>query len=101
MDSPIDTSVARLSARRWILGSSMVYEAVNHPQSKPANAIVAWQDGDNTFYLRPSAVSESRGGDVEVDRIHVGGTSAVVGPLGEMHSARSTPGAEGWSWRPT
>jgi hypothetical protein len=63
----------------------MVCEKVDDlSHSKPADAIAGWQDGDGTFYLRKSSASElPGGGDVEADRIHVGGTSSAVWRLGK------------------
>ena len=85
MEPPIGLSVARTSPCRWILGSLMVCEKVDDPsQSKPADAIADWQEGDATFYLRKSSADESSGGgDVETDRVHVGGTSSAVWLLGK------------------
>lgn len=84
MIPPIGSSVARIDIHRWIMGSSIICEKVTNPVSKPENAIIDWQDGDNTFYLRErrrndSSMSE---GDPDIDRIHVGGTSAAVWSIG-------------------
>ncbi|KAJ0160869.1 hypothetical protein CTA2_7162 [Colletotrichum tanaceti] len=78
MDPPIEVSVVRINSSRWILGSLIVCEKVDDPDSKPADAIADWQDGDSTFYLRKRWANESSKGDVDADRIHVGGTSSAV-----------------------
>lgn len=63
----------------------MVCEKVDDPESKPTDAIASWEDADGTFYLRKSSANEllGGGGDVESDRIHVGGTSGAVWCLGK------------------
>ncbi|KAK4143388.1 kinase-like domain-containing protein [Dichotomopilus funicola] len=84
MDPPIGDSISRTSPGRWTLGSLMICEKVDDPESKPADAIASWQDDDGTFYLRKSSANELSGaGDVESDRIHVGGTSGAVWCLGK------------------
>ena len=50
MTPPIGTSVHRLTPDRWMLGSSKVCERVT--TTNPSNAIISWQDGDGTLYLR-------------------------------------------------
>ncbi|KAK4039979.1 hypothetical protein C8A01DRAFT_36029 [Parachaetomium inaequale] len=90
MGPPIKTSIARISPRRWILGSSMVCESVRDPASKPADAIIDWQDGGDIFYLRKSTANDLSGGDVDIDRVHTGGTSAAVWCLGENASGSVT-----------
>ena len=76
-------SITRINPHRWILGSSMLCERIENPEVKPSNAIIDWQDGDNTFYLRKRTADDMSGGDAEIDRIPVGGTSAAVWCLGE------------------
>lgn len=83
MEPSIEVSVARTSSRQWILGSLIVCEKVDDPKSKPADTIADWQDGDSTFYLRKSSANRLLDGDVETDRIHVGGTSSAVWCLGD------------------
>lgn len=62
-----------------MLGSSIICESVENRKSKPANAIVDWQDGDRTYYLYESTANSSAlAGDEEIDRIHLGGTGAAV-----------------------
>lgn len=82
MKPSIEVSVARTNSCRWILGSLMACEKVDDPESKPADAIAEWQDSGSTFYLRQSSANELLKGDVEADRIHVGGTSSAVWCLG-------------------
>ena len=63
----------------------MVCEKVDNAGSKPLNAVADWQDGDDTFYLRERTDEDSLSGgdaDAEIDRVHVGGTSAAVWYLG-------------------
>ncbi|KPM39857.1 hypothetical protein AK830_g6710 [Neonectria ditissima] len=83
MFPPIAVSITRISPHGWILGSSMLCERIENPEVKPANVIIDWQDGGNTFYLRKRTANDMSGGDAEIDRIHVGGTSAAVWCLGE------------------
>ncbi|KAK4100742.1 hypothetical protein N658DRAFT_567361 [Parathielavia hyrcaniae] len=79
MEPPIEVSVARTSPCRWVLGSWMMCEKADNAESKPADAIADWQDGDGTFYLRKSSsTDELSGGDVEADRVHTGGSSSAV-----------------------
>jgi aminoglycoside phosphotransferase (APT) family kinase protein len=73
----------------------MVCETVDDPQSKPADAIADWKDGDSTFYLRKSSANELSGGDVEADRIHIGGTSSAVWCLGENAFCKAHAWCEG------
>ncbi|KAH9221682.1 hypothetical protein DL95DRAFT_355778 [Leptodontidium sp. 2 PMI_412] len=82
MTPPISTSVRRLTRDRWMLGSSKICERVTRPI--PSNAIISWQDGDGTFYLR-----ERVDGDLSVPKdgsetglVHEGGTSAAVWSIG-------------------
>jgi hypothetical protein len=65
-----------------MLGSSKVCERVTTPIL--SNAIISWQDGDGTFYLR-----ERVEGDLllpedasETGLVHKGGTSAAVWRIG-------------------
>lgn len=61
-----------------MLGSSIICESAENRKSKPANAIVDWQDGDRTYYLYESTANSSAlAGDGEIDRIHLGITGAV------------------------
>lgn len=82
MDPPISVSVTRTSPGRWNLGSTMVCEQLSHTEPRPDDTITDWQDGDSIFYLRQRTAHDTLGGDAEVDRIHVGGTSAAVWCLG-------------------
>lgn len=85
MIPPIDVSVARVNSHCWTMGSSAICEKVTSPESTPTNAIISWQDGSSTFYLRePNEKDFSASkGDAQVDRIHVGGSSAAVWQIGD------------------
>ena len=83
MVPPIEVSVTRVEPRRWILGSEIICEKVGNQKLKPANAIISWQDGGSTFYLRGNTDSSTLAGDAETDRIHFAGTSAAVWSIGE------------------
>lgn len=83
MNPPITDSVARVHPRRWALGSSMICEMSTTSAFKPADAVVDWQDGEKTFYLRRATANDLSQGDPEIGRVHVGGTSAAVWALGD------------------
>jgi hypothetical protein len=85
MNPVIGVSVAQIGPSRCILGSMMVCEKVDSLESKLADAIAHWQDGDGTFYLRKRSADDSdlSAGDSEADRIHTAGTSAAVWCLGQ------------------
>lgn len=80
---PITVSTARIGPHRWTLGSSTICERIGNSEAKPASALIDWQDGSDTFYLRSRTPNDLSGGDSEIDRMHVGGTSAAVWCLGE------------------
>lgn len=83
MDPPIGVSVTRVNnSHRWILGSSIICERVEYPKLQPTNAIVHWQDGGNTFYLRENTEPSTLTGNSEIDRIHLAGTSAAAWSIG-------------------
>ncbi|CAG9946372.1 unnamed protein product [Clonostachys rosea f. rosea IK726] len=51
---------------------------------RPPNALIAWEDGGNTFYLRHRTPDDpSEGGDADIDRVYLAGTSAAVWCIGE------------------
>ncbi|KAK4042347.1 kinase-like domain-containing protein [Parachaetomium inaequale] len=70
MDPVVGVLVVRINPSRWILGSLMVCEKVDSLESKPADAIAHWQDGDSTLYLRKRSADDSElsAGDSEADR---------------------------------
>jgi len=80
----IEVSVTRIDSHHWTMGS-FICEKVTKPKSKPPDVFISWLDGDSTFYLRERNENEFTGldGDAQVDRIHVGGTSAAVWRIGE------------------
>ncbi|KAI9743915.1 MAG: hypothetical protein M1818_002649 [Claussenomyces sp. TS43310] len=82
MTPPIGVSIRRLTPERWMMGSSTICERVMTPN--PANAIVSWEDGDDTFRLRERAEGEilSLGDGSETGLVHEGGTSAAVWSIG-------------------
>ncbi|KAJ2904551.1 hypothetical protein MKZ38_007750 [Zalerion maritima] len=88
MSPPIADSITRISPSRWILGSSMICERVTNPAPKPANAIIDWQDGGDTFYLRKRAANHLSGGDAGIDRMHVGGLQQLFGLELEANTIR-------------
>jgi len=86
MSPLVGVSVARINPSRWILGSLMVCEKVDGPESKPpADSIADWKDGDSVFYLRKRSADdpEFSAGDSEANRIHAAGTSAASWCLGQ------------------
>ena len=85
MDPVIGVSVARINPSRWLLGSLMVCEKADGSESRPADVIVSWQDGDSTLYLRKRSADDAElsGGDSEADRIHSAGTAASTWCLGQ------------------
>lgn len=92
MIPPIEVSVTRIS-HCWNFGSSIICKRVRNPKFKPANAIIDWQDGGSTFYLREKTDFSTSEGDATTDRIHVGGTSAAVWCIGDH--AIYMPGVKG------
>jgi len=82
MTPPIGGSIRRVTLDRWMMGSSKVCERAL--TRNPANAIVTWEDGDVTFYLRERAESEilSPEDDLDAGLVHEGGTSAAVWSIG-------------------
>lgn len=85
MSPPITVSITRVRPDRWNLGSSIICEMIKIRDAKPADAIIHWQDSGNTFCLRKitGTTNDLSVGDAEIDRIHVGGTSAAVWCIGE------------------
>jgi hypothetical protein len=82
MTPPIGTSVRRLTPDRWMLGSSKVCERVTI--INPSNAIISWEDGDGTFYIRERVEEDLlflKGG-LDTGLVHEGGTSAAVWSIG-------------------
>lgn len=76
------TSVRRLSPNRWMMGSSKVCERATI--KIPSNAIVSWEDGEGTFYLRERVENEPLLPEDSIDTglVHEGGTSAAVWSIG-------------------
>ncbi len=97
MEPQIGHSVARTSphACRWVIGTLMVCEETDGPESVPADAVAQWQDGDITLYLRKRLSDELLEGDFAADRVHVGGTSAAVWCLGENTFCKAHAWIEG------
>lgn len=73
----------------------MICEQIPNAERKPAGAMTSWQDGDSTFYVRQKTAHDTSGGDAEIDRIHVGGTSAAVWLLGENAFCKAHAWREG------
>ncbi|CZS94656.1 uncharacterized protein RCO7_06623 [Rhynchosporium graminicola] len=82
MTPPIGTSVRRLTRDRWLLGSSIVCERVT--TRIPSIAIISWQDGDGTFYLRERVEEDLvlLEDGLETGLVHEAGTSAAVWSIG-------------------
>ena len=96
MTPPIGTSVHYLAPYRWMLGSLKVCERAT--TITPLDAIVSWEDGEDTFYLR------ERGGDddlllpecnIRTGLIHHGGTSAAVWSIGSSTFCKVKAWCEG------
>lgn len=89
MDPVIEHSVAKIAARQWLLGSSMLCEM--NPTTVPSDALASWSsERGDTFYLcRSPSPRQDINGDVEelakVDRVHQAGTGAAVWAFGDVH----------------
>ncbi|CZS91143.1 uncharacterized protein RAG0_01900 [Rhynchosporium agropyri] len=73
---------SRLTRDRWLLGSSIICERVTTPI--PSIAIISWQDGDGTFYLRERVEEDLvlPEDGLETGLAHEAGTSAAVWSIG-------------------
>lgn len=82
MTPPIGASVRCLTSNRWMVGSSKVCEQAT--TTNPPNAIVSWEDGEGTFYLRERVEDDSLlpENSLETGLVHQGGTSAAVWSIG-------------------
>lgn len=95
MDPPIEVSVTRVNPDRWILGSSIICESVEDRKLKPANAIVDWQDGGRTFYLRENTDSSTSAGDAEIDIIQHASTRSAIWSIGNNAICKVNAWCEG------
>ena len=91
MRPPIENSVVKISASRWLLGSSMICESdLTVP---PEDVKASWKGDDGkTYYLRTAPTSlvaapagENTSESFEKDRVHQAGTSAAVWAFGGVH----------------
>ncbi|KAK2623871.1 hypothetical protein QTJ16_006505 [Diplocarpon rosae] len=82
MTPPIGKSVRRPTQDCWILGSSKVCERITTPI--PSTAIISWENGDGTFYLRERVEEDLllREDGSETGLVHEGGTTAAVWSIG-------------------
>lgn len=92
MDPLIGVSVTRVNSHRWIFGSSIICERVEDPKLKPTNAIVHWQDGSSTLYLRENTESLALIGDSESILL---GLRLLIGLLEIMRSVKTKAGVKG------
>ncbi|CAH0046380.1 unnamed protein product [Clonostachys solani] len=81
---PVEFSISRTRPGQWILGSKMICERVQNPESKPVDALVSWEAEKSTFYLRRRTPEDpKKRADAETDRVSVSGVSAAVWCIGQ------------------
>ena len=96
MTPPIGTSVHCLTPDRWILGSSKVCERAS--TRIPPNAIISWEDGEGTFYLRERVEEDDfllTENSIETGSVHQGGTSAAIWSIGSSAFCKVKAWCEG------
>ena len=82
MTPRIGASIRCLTSNRWTVGSSKVCEQAT--TTIPPNAIISWEDGEGTFYLRERVEDDSllTENSLQTGKVHEGGTSAAVWTIG-------------------
>ncbi|CAI6095175.1 unnamed protein product [Clonostachys chloroleuca] len=79
-------SVGQTGPGQWMIGSKIVCERVQDQESKPVDALVSWEYGGQTFYLRKRTPKDpTRTGNTETDRVRGSGVSTAVWCIGDRH----------------